>query len=454
MAKNDEEMRPTEPTAELVGDDGRGRGRPQPAEPNSEAVAGAADVSEDTCPSITCPPSRHVDEFDRILSRSTFAIDWWESSGCLSLGDGAKALFDELERCQRQAELYREPVPCSLGDGQILVHEGGMGRGRATHFPFRLEWLGATIGLADRKETSRKVANFYLKIPGEPCVIHGAQQMRAVVLALLGEFDACLEDEWFRRLDLCLDLPGCDWETTFAYVCEGKQYMGSATRSSPHREGGDTTGFSVKTGNADLVLYDKLRETLTKKPEAYRHAMILNRWGGELPDHATRIEYQLRRQWFADLALTTVESVMGNLPNVVTRIARFEEHPFFVLTDCVPDREGHHQSRAGVLLEWRRAIERMRELAGKPFDKLRRIDRGMMDAKRCFQNVIGYLITALVQLGVYVESRRDLEEGFSTLLNRNEIDDETIQRKWADKARRAGTFEAVSKFPYGDNLAA
>lgn len=96
----------------------------------------------------------------------------------------------------------------------------------------------------------------------------------------------------------------------------------------------------MKTGNVDLVIYDKRGEVVSKKSEAYQHAMRQRRWGGRLPDAATRIEYQLRRQYFNELGLNTVCDVEASLPEIVARTTRLNDHPFFVLTDRVPDRKG------------------------------------------------------------------------------------------------------------------
>lgn len=443
------------PAADASGDDRRGRGRPQP---EGAASGGRQGVCEDgnpdgTCLSITYHQTRQSEIDTDSLKQSILAVDWYESSGILQFDRHAGELFDELERCQRQSEQYHQPIPCSLGDGQILVYAGGMGRGRATHFPFRLEWLGATIGLAARTEATRKLANFYLKVPGEPCVIHGAENLRERVLSFLNGHGLTLVDEWFRRFDVCLDLPDCDWQTTFAWACEAKQYMGSALKSSPHRHGEETTGFSVKTGNVDLVIYDKRGEVLSKKPEVYLNAMMQNRWGGRIPQTATRIEYQFRRQWFSDLGLNTVLDIQAKLPEIIAKITQFDNHPFFVLTDRVPDRKGRHQNRAGVLPTWRQAVECMRERAGQPMAKLRRLDRSMMNATKALQNAVGYTLTAMAQLEMYAGNRDDVVNGFADLLRRSAIDDESIGQKWGEKARRAGTFGTVSEFPFGDNLA-
>lgn len=77
----------------------------------------------------------------------------------------------------------------------------------------------------------------------------------------------------------------------------------------------------------------------------------------------------------------------------------------------------------------------------------------MMNATKAVQNAVGYVLTAMAQLEMHAGSRDDLLQGFSELLSRSAIDDESIGRKWNEKARRAGTFGTVSEFPFGDNLA-
>jgi hypothetical protein len=339
------------------------------------------------------------------------------------------------------------------GDGQILVYPGGMGSGKAVRYEIRFEWLGMTIGLSPRHDATRQLSNFYVKIPGEPCLLHGAKELRQRLTLFLSEFDIVITDEWFRRLDVCLDLAGWNFVEKFAPACEGKQYFGSARSTAPYREGMLTTGFSVKTGAVDLVIYNKLFEACFKKPEYYLAAMIQNRWGGCLPEAATRIEYQFKREFLTGMGLNSVDKCLENLGGIVSLITRFGDHPFFVLTDCVPDREGRHQDRAGVLPDWMSAIERMRQLAGQPVAPLKRLERGMMLATRAVKNAIGYVVTAGAQLGMLIETRDDLVTVFGELIERNQISNDEIKLKWEDKARRAGTFETVSKFPFGSHLA-
>ncbi|MBI1348988.1 hypothetical protein GC163_22175 [bacterium] len=369
-------------------------------------------------------------------------------------GSRSKPLFDELERLQKMAEYHRAPYPLAMGDGCWLVYERGMGSGPSVHYEFRLEYLGVTIGLSSRADSSRHLSNFYIKIPGESCVIHGAEELRRRIFNFFESFDLDLVDEWIRRIDICLDLSEWNWDDTFAVACEAKQYVGTIRNTAPYRIGQETTGLTAQTGTLKLTIYDKLRETFAKKSEAYQQAMIQTRWGGKVPASATRIEYQIRRGWFADKeGFKTTQGVLDRLADVISHITRFESHPPFVLTSTVPDRKGRHQDRAEVLPDWRRAIEAMRELAGQPRRPVERLNRSMMTAIKSVQNAIGYILTAASQLELVVENVGDLEAVFHELLECNAIDDEVLSLKWSDKARRAGTLRKVTEFPFGANVA-
>jgi hypothetical protein len=223
-----------------------------------------------------------------------------------------------------------------------------------------------------------------------------------------------------------------------------------------HRQGGVTTGLSAKSGSLDLIIYDKRLEVLAKAltSEAYLRAMIQNRWGGRLPDCATRIEYQIQRERFADPAMRTVEGALKHLPSLVAELTRFDEHPFFLLTDRVPDRAGRHQNRANALPSWERAIQHFRALVGEPGRKLQKPQPGMMNAKLAVSRAMGAVCCAAAQLEMYIGDREGLLEVFRMLLDRNEIRDDTIHLKWEELALRAGNLEKVSKFEYGANLAA
>lgn len=409
------------------------------------------------CPGITQPQTRQV---SGVSSPSTLQgvlnIDWWESAGCVEWGPDSSPFFDEIERHQNQAIECRAPVPWAFGDGQIFVAERGIGTGRASRLEFRLEWCGATIGLSARKEPTRLLSNFYLNVPGKACLIRGVDNVRETVYTWLEQWGGTLVDEWVRRLDLCLDVPGFDLNDRVFPACQAGQYLSTMRRNSSNRECTRTTGFAIgRSPGARLTIYDKLAEVRQKNDSAYGLAMIERRWNGVFPKSAARVEYQMHREFFQQFdGLKNATDLMNRLPDIVERLIQTDQRPFFQLTDAVPDREGRHQSRVGVLPEWAAIIALIRAQVDRPRQPLKRLERNLISAKRACANAIGYLTSAAADLGIVVERKADLVSLLEELMKRNDVCDDVIRLKWEDKARRCGTFEEVCQFPFGANQAA
>jgi hypothetical protein len=209
-------------------------GPPSPAVGND---AHTVDGSKGACPSITHPQTRQeVGMESSFPLQGVLSIDWWESAGCIQWTPQSNAFFDRLERCQNQAAACNQPLPFELGDGQIFVHERGMGSGRASRLEFRLEWRGVTIGISHRNEATRLLSNFYLKVTGEQCLILGVEKVRETVGTWLSEWGGTLIDEWIRRLDLCLDAPNLNLHDRVFPACQAGQYVSTMRRNSSHRD--------------------------------------------------------------------------------------------------------------------------------------------------------------------------------------------------------------------------
>ncbi|HEY4261850.1 MAG TPA: hypothetical protein VGM98_16890 [Schlesneria sp.] len=426
------------------------------------AAADGADVLDlesgilSACPSITHSKTRQCTRTDTSSPLQGFLnVDWYETAGCIQWGKQSELVFDEIERYQNQAIECRREVPCSLGDGQIFVHERGMGSGRGSRLQFRLEWCGVTIGLSPRNEATRQLSNFYLKVPGEACLIHGFDRILGVIYAWLRDWGGQLQDEWIRRLDLCLDVPGLDLQQHIFPACDAHQIVSTMQQNSAHGDQiGSRTGFTIGSSGARLTIYDKLQQVLQKTTAVYRQAMIDRRWNGVMPEAAARIEYQLRRAYFQQfVGMRTATDVLGRLPDIIDRLVQTEHRPFFQLTDAVPNRKSRHQDRVGVLPEWAAVVALIREQSEKPRAPLQRLNRGMIDAKKAVSYAMGYLSSAAAQLAKTVDGKADLVELFKELLEINDIGDETIRMRCEDKARKCGTFAEAAEFPFGANQA-
>ena len=432
--------------------------------PSTRTGSWKAKTPAGACPSNTHPQTRQEGGSSSLsssqvissYSQGVFNIDWWESAGCIVWSNASKAVFDEFEKCAFRAEECRQLIVSTYGDGQILVHSRGLGTGHGSRLEFRLEWRGVTIALSARSDATRQLSNFYLKVPGEACLLIGFDNVREIVEGWIRAWGGELQDEWVRRLDICLDVPNLNLREKVYPACLAMQYVSTVKGDNCNRLSGDWTGFTIgKSPGTRLNIYDKVAELKHKSNELYTLAMIERRWGGTMPEAAARVEYQLHREFLQQFeGMNSAAAVILKLPDIVERLVQTEQRPFFKLTDAVPDREGRHQDRAEILPEWAAIIQMFREGVGKPTGPLKRLDRGLIDAKRAVMSAIGYITSAAAQLEIVVEGSQDVLFALEELMRRNDISDELIAQKYLDKARRYGTLNEPCEFPFGSNLAA
>jgi hypothetical protein len=299
------------------------------------------------------------------------------------------------------------------------------------------------------KETDqRQHANFYLNIPGETCVIYGGlqclQQARQMIEELVGE----LFDTWFKRLDLCLDLPGVSLTEAFLPAFRENQFVTSASRWNAWdgREG--VSGFTAGSNKRlQLNVYDKLRE-VSRKSELYQRAMKL-RWGGTNPASATRIEHQIRKQWLDQFILIKADDVLQSLPAIVDRLTEIVQRPFFVLTAEAVDRLNKHQGRTQRLPAWLQAVATFRTLAGAAPVQLERVQRSQLSCPKAIRTALGYLTTAAANRDACVTTVHEVVEFLREMLELNDLTDADVAQSWEKKARQLGIYRSSQDFPFG-----
>lgn len=449
-------------TVDATGDGPRARGRAQRAGAGSSGGERVPDEAAGTRPSNTylqtrqsgagCPSLSSSPPCDSTFTHSSFssvfAIDWWESSGVVEWHSPVAApFFHRLHDHQRQAREWKSSVPVEFGRRSMLLRESGMGRGRQAHLEFVMECGPMMLAFSTREKASRKLANLYLKIPGEACLLWGAEQTRDEIISLLREHGGVLVDEWVRRIDLCLDLPGCDLRESLMPAFEAGQFLTSAKKWNLWDGVDGKTGFTFGSRPGLLLnVYDKLRE-VTRRDEAYRLAMMERRWGGVVPAAATRVEYQIGKAWLDQYGLRTAENVLVQLPDIVAKLVGKEPRHFVYFTNRVPDRDNRHQSRVEVHSIWGQIVEAMQQSAGEPRSKLRPIERASMSLKGAWGMVLSGLTTAAARTGRYCASLDDAKQMLELLHERNGGSDEDWERRWEQKARKLGTFDETVSFP-------
>lgn len=387
-----------------------------------------------------------------LIPGAVFSIDYLETGGLVAWEeDRSHVPMHHLLSLRQSAKERGEAEPYQLAGRDVLVYGSGIGNGKRAHMDLRIELPGVRLGLAYRQSDRRGNANFYLNVTGEACVIDGALRIHDWVHQTLEELGGDLRDEWMKRIDICLDLPGIGLQDWMGPAFHNGHFKTASREWGCHEGKEGKHGLVLPTGSCRLSIYDKLRETYSKKKELYRLAMG-QRWGGCKPLAATRIEFQLRKPWLDQYGLRTTDAVLQNLPAIVLLLMQTDSRPFFCFTDGAVDRENQHQSRSSVHPEWLRIVRTMVALAGRPSEPLARVDRGQITAERACRNAIGYLTSAAAEQGAELTSVEDVGHYLIQLAHQNEIGDGHVQASLAKKTQQRCTRTESTEFPYGQNV--
>ncbi|MCB9950052.1 MAG: hypothetical protein H6824_03645 [Planctomycetaceae bacterium] len=386
---------------------------------------------------------------DDLYANAVVAVDWLETGGLIRWEEDSRVLL-QVERLREAAGAAGQPEPYVLCDQEVLIYPKGIGSGKQQHLPYRIEWPGVMLAFDTRNQDSRQHGNWYLKVTGEGCVQLGAMTCYRKAGEIVQELGGVLYDQWVKRIDFALDLPDVDLKAEFLDAFRQEHFLTSSKSWNPYDGPEGCSGFTVGTMNrVKLNVYDKLRQA-KKKDELYQLAMQQNRWGGRIPNAATRIEYQIRKPWLDEYGLCRADDVFRMIPAIISRLAELEKRPFFAMTNGPVDRKNKHQNRCGRLPAWVKAVATFQTLAGQPHEPLERVNRELIGGKRALQSAMGFLTSAAAKSGRCIATSADLVEFLREQIERNEVVDEDIFQKWEKKARKEGTFRESQDFRFGN----
>ena len=171
------------------------------------------------------------------------------------------------------------------------------------------------------------IASVRVRISGEACLCSDSCTENLVkwVYRFFDKLETPVRKIAISRGDLCVDIPGMDVETF--RKAHMKRHFATRARSKAMDETMEKTKGS--TGNVDLETwryleskgltlyigrspltmraYNKLAELEHKMNPRKWQAMIERRWGGVVPTHATRVEFELRREALKARGIDTIE---------------------------------------------------------------------------------------------------------------------------------------------------
>jgi len=200
-------------------------------------------------------------------------------------------------------------APFAITDTMIAeIHSRGCKMGNAVKgpgFEWRLDFNGIHLNLANRQHPHPTIPNIYLTIGSLPLMQHGIEHCWQLSETILQTLGARNRTNKISRIDMAADIPDLDTATlqdlfaTGLYICRARKatlrsQQNDHVQETQHYDGRKKTGFTIGTGPILLRVYDKLTES--KHQPAKLAALRQNRWNGQTPTHATRVEYQLRRE--------------------------------------------------------------------------------------------------------------------------------------------------------------
>ncbi|ADG67840.1 hypothetical protein Plim_2011 [Planctopirus limnophila DSM 3776] len=367
------------------------------------------------------------------------AIDWWEVGACALWSTSSKSacgkFFPKLEELRAASQDTKQPQFIQIGNNVWQVMAKGRGGGKGAYYRYQLSCEGISVALGAQGGQSRLFSNFAYTIPGEACLLLGVPESEKRIQDVLTYFGGTFTDRWIRRIDLCLDTLYPDLCLTFCKLLLSGYYVGSTRDYALYRSAGNTSGFGTTSSSGiQIRVYDKLTE-LSKKSEAYQLEMYANRWGGEIPSSATRIEYQIRKEYLALFGIKTLDEAVKRLPDIIRRVTQFEPNPHFGFTTSVPDRANNHQSRATIHPLWAAVIHKFQQFAGTSQTPLKRVDRGNLNNRRAHQMISGFLTTSAAKSGYPIKNLSDAQNWLKELSERNNFTDTDWKLKGEMKAK-------------------
>lgn len=293
-------------------------------------------------------------------------------------------------------------------DGHWFLHPAGYRLGDKTKGPmvkWKLERAGVRVGILNRPTPHETIPNVHVVISGDVLLASGGlDALWPRVREWIADLGAEIIEDKVSRVDAALDMAGVDVLDFYEAFARG-DVITRAKRAREfgeapwqvHRSGRRVTGLSI--GRSPMVrIYDKLAECTD--PDV-RAALVQTRWGGNTPEKATRIEFQLRGEFLKEgrwlgyrknpLSSRRVRAVVSVADWIAQRAAIVEYLTTRWLRFVRPGSDRRHTERATNHPTWERVVESMRRLWARVKDFAVKIDHRQADPSALLNQVRGCL---------------------------------------------------------------
>ena len=257
-------------------------------------------------------------------------------------------LTEELDRVKQEAaeaEHGSEGGLLEIAGDEVMVCPSGVKRG--LYCSWRFTWQGMDFALVNRCESDEQCYGIHLTIGSIACMEAGGEACWNDAKDFLAKLGFHVMGNKISRTDVCVDLMDVNTHDMvmdylqFKFITRGRKF---AIHGENHRL---ETFYRGSGKRIMLRVYDKLRELRESTQDLVKHKILLEkRWGGEIPKHATRVEFQLRREALKDFGVDSVEDLFEKAGEISVWLT----HKWFRMTEEVPDR--NHTDRAETSRLW------------------------------------------------------------------------------------------------------
>lgn len=373
-----------------------------PCRPVGTGAAAALDSLESGgCPSNTHPHSSQfaLDGFPEYLAAG--GLDWFEWTAFVWWHQDRFAQFIELLESKKR--ILQEGSDSSMiveleGLGSITLRRTGRNRGkqRGQHFEYQLSYDGIPIAIANRPVATESLPNVWLQLTGTTCLLLGPEEGYIKSRAFIEALGGVITKEILSRVDLTIDISGLH-VGVLQNLAEAGYFVCRASEVVPYTnlKTGEQTGLRAGHSPLYMTIYDKLRAHIGKTDRLYLQGLIDRRWGGIIPEAATRIEFQVGRTWLREHGISSPHDFLLNSGAVAHKLT----HNWFRLTERPVDRANKNHSRAGIHPVWAAAQQAFALVYCEPTAELVPINREAVDPLQLIKQGRGCLKNAILQQG-------------------------------------------------------
>lgn len=403
---------------------------------------GSGPVGQGNTTGSSSTPPPHPSE----SPRESGGFDWLEGS---LFGQWDRRAFELLTQAiEATREENGEDGPSIqrfdfAGEDHFCAKGGSAGK---FSYKYGLTVQGIRIWIMNRWKYSERVPLVRFEASSVPCMELTGEGVWEVVRDYLGRLGFDIARAVPSRVDLCVDLAGVG-ASELIELEESGHSISKARTAVTWRDRGTGIKTAVRVGAAGapvmLRIYDKLRELLGAGKDGKNSwkvdYLVKNRWGGELPEKASRVEFQLRRGVLREMEVHSFDDLFRK----AAQIWEYLTTEWYRVADRPVERESKNQSRYELHELWERVLEAGHKVGWLTHASVERVrKRGVASCKNLARQIGGCLSSWLAKIkpSDQVSPTFTVHDGIE-LLYQHFIKDEKEFRRFVERWRHKAQVE-------------